>query len=97
MTLMKAGTLILLVVVGAGIAALALSGLGGSTGKEGTRAPQTEMVAQEMATRPEDAPAVATEVASASMETSALAPETAIPPVQAPAQDQVETATFALG
>jgi hypothetical protein len=31
------------------------------------------------------------------MDTSALAPETAIPPVQASAPAQVETATFALG
>jgi hypothetical protein len=87
MTLMKAGALILLlVVVGASIAGLALGGLGmfsGSTGERGTLTPQTDMVAQETAT--------------SAIDTSALAPETAIPPVQASAPAQVETATFALG
>jgi hypothetical protein len=100
MTLMKAGALILLVVVGASIAGLALGGLGiftGSTGDQGTVAPQTDMVAQETATPPIDASAVAPEVTAASMGTSALAPEATIPPVQASAPAQVETATFALG
>jgi hypothetical protein len=101
MTLMKAGALILLlVVVGASIAGLALGGLGiftGSTGERGTVAPQTDVVAQETATPPIDASAVAPEAAAASKDTSALAPETAIPPVQASAPAQVETATFALG
>jgi hypothetical protein len=101
MTPMKAGALILLlVVVGATIAGLALGGLGiftGSTGEQGTVTPPTDMVAQEAATPPIDASAVAPEVASASMDTSALAPEATIPPAQASAPTQVETATFALG
>ena len=101
MTLTKAGALILLlVVVGASIAGLALGGLGiftGSTGEQGMAAPQTDKVAQETATPPLDASAVAPEVATASKDTSALAPEATIPPVQASAPAQVETATFALG
>jgi hypothetical protein len=100
MTLMKAGALILLVVVGAGIAGLALGGLGtftGSTGEQGTVAPQTDLVTGETATPPMDASAVAAEVATASTDTPALAPEAAAPPVQASAPAQVETATFALG
>ena len=100
MTPMKAGALILLVVVGASIAWLTLGGLGiftGSTGEQGTVAPPTDMVAQETATPPIDASAVAPEAATASMDTSALAPYATIPPVQASAPAEVETATFALG
>jgi hypothetical protein len=99
MTLMKVGVFILLVVVGAIVAALALGGLGvftGSTGEQDMVATQTDKVAQETAT-PSTGASATHEAATAPMDTSAPAPETAIPPVQATAPAQVETATFALG
>jgi hypothetical protein len=97
MTLMKAGALILLVLVGAGIAALALGVFTDSTEEQDVAAPQNDMVAQNTVTPPVDASAVAHEAATASMDTSALAPEAAIPSEQASEPVRVETATFALG
>ena len=100
MTLVKAGVLVLLVVVGAGIAWFALGGLGaftGSTGEQGMVTPRADVAAHEMAAPSVDASPVAHEVAAASMDASAPAPEATIPPEQASEPVQVETATFALG
>lgn len=101
MTLMKAGALILLlVVVGASLAGLALGGLSmftGSAVEQDIEAPGTEMVAQETAIPPTGASEVALEDTAASVESSAVALETVITPAQASAPAKVETATFALG
>ena len=97
MTLMKASALILLLVVGAGIAGVALGVLTNSTEEPDMAAPRTDLVVEATVAPLLDAPAVATEAANASMDTSALTPETAIPLEQASAPSQVETATFALG